>query len=405
MMEQLEEVDYCHSLTYGTKAAEDLCRLMADSTNGEMTRVFICSSGSEANEAALKLARQYHIEKANPEPSRVHIISRDQSYHGVTLGTLGAGGHVARRKIFEPLLGSKTSRVSPCHEYRGRAEGETIGEYVGRLEAELEAEFQRVGPTTVAAFLAEPVVGAALGCVPPVEGYFQAVRRVCDRHGALLIFDEVMCGAGRIGPEPTERYPDPLHAWQDPLIGTTPDIMTMGKGLGGGYMPVGAMLANKRVMDALQGGTAAFSHGQTYQAHPLACRAASAVQSIIKEENLIANARKMGKLLGDGLQDKLGSHKAVGNIRGKGLFWAIEFVKDSRSLTPYDARDAVASGIQMLALKEPYNISVYPCNGVADGVDGDVVIIAPPYNITREEVQELVAKVTRVVEAFFAEKV
>lgn len=242
----MNQVSYCHSLFYATHAAEDLAKLLIESTNGEMARAFFISSGSEAMEAALKLARQYHMEKTMPEPQRVHFISRDQSYHGTTLGALAAGGHVARRAIFEPILSINTSRVSPCYAYRGLKDAtdcETM--YVRKLEAELDAEFQRLGPDTVAAFIAEPVVGAALGCVPPSPGYFKAVRRVCDKYGALLIFDEVMSGTGRVGPEPSEKYPDPLHAWQDPLIGVVPDIMTMGKGLGGGYMPIAAMLASQ----------------------------------------------------------------------------------------------------------------------------------------------------------------
>jgi len=220
--------------------------------------------------------------------------------------------------------------------------------YVRRLEAELDAEFQRVGPQNVAAFIAEPVVGAALGCVPAIAGYFQAVRSVCDKYGALLILDEIMCGAGRIGPEPTDRFPNPLHAWQDPLIGVVPDIMTMGKGLGGGYMPVAAMLASKKVIQTLQSGTGAFSHGQTYQGHPLACRAALEVQRIIRDDNLVTNVRKHGNLLGKLLKERLGSHYAVGDIRGRGMFWGIEFVADKRTKEPFPPEEAVAMGVHEL---------------------------------------------------------
>lgn len=347
ILEQMDRVSYCHSLFYGTSAAEDLARLLVTTTGGEMVRAFFISSGSEAVEAAVKLARQYHMEKKPKEPERTHFIARQQSYHGTTLGALAVGGHVARREVYEPILSVNSSRVSPCFAYRGMSV-ESESEYVQRLEAELEAELQRVGPKSVAAFIAEPVVGAALGCVPAVKGYFQAVRRVCDKHGALLIFDEIMCGAGRVGPEPTERFPRPLHAWQDPRIGVVPDIMTMGKGLGAGYMPVAAMLANKRVVDALQHGTGAFSHGQTYQGHPLACQAALEVQRIIAEDDLVANVRKQGALLGKLLIDKLGSHPAVGDIRGRGLFWAIEFVSDKATKEPFESSEAVAMGIHEL---------------------------------------------------------
>ena len=351
----MQQVSYCHSLFYGTDAMEDLAHLLVESSSGEMARVFVVSSGSEAAEAALKLARQYHMEKRPSEPRRSHFIARQQSYHGTTLATLGVGGHVARRALYEPLLAPNSSRVSPCFAYRGLTHPhESEDSYVERLEAELEAEFQRVGPQNVAAFIAEPVVGAALGCVPPVRGYFPAVRRVCDRHGALLILDEIISGCGRVGPEPSERYPQPLHAWQDPLIGVTPDIMTMGKGLGGGYMPVAAMLANHKVIDALQRGTGAFSHGQTYQGHPMACRAAAEVQRILKEEGLVASVRKQGALLGELLQERLGPHWAVGNVRGKGLFWGVEFVRDKESKKPFDASEGIAMGIHRLGKPVPW---------------------------------------------------
>jgi adenosylmethionine-8-amino-7-oxononanoate aminotransferase len=346
LTEQLDEVAYCHSLFYGTTATEELASLLIDSTEGEMARVFVISSGSEAMEAALKLTRQYHLEKKPSEPQRCHFIARNQSYHGTTLGALAAGGHLARRALYEPMLSKTNSRVSPCYAYRGKqAIIESDSSYVQRLEAELDAEFQRIGPQKVAAFIAEPVVGAALGCVPAVKGYFAAVRRVCDRYGALLIMDEIMSGCGRVGPEPTQRYPKPLHAWQDPLIGVTPDLMTIGKGLGGGYQPVAAVLANHKVVDVLFNGTGAFSHGQTYQGHPVACRAAVEVQRIIRDENLIDNVRKQGALLGKLLQEQIGSHWAVGDIRGKGLFWGIEFVADKAVKKPFEPSEAIAMGI------------------------------------------------------------
>lgn len=357
IMKQMDEVSYCHSLFYGTSATEDLANILIDSTYGEMAKVFVISSGSEAIEAALKLARQYHMEKRPGESQRCHFIAREQSYHGTTLGALAVGGHVARRALYEPMLSTTNSRVSPCYTYRGRQSIlESDAGYVQRLEAELDAEFQRVGPQNVAAFIAEPVVGAALGCVPAIQGYFQVVRRVCDKYGALLIMDEIMCGCGRIGPEPTERYPKPLHAWQDPLIGVVPDIMTIGKGLGGGYQPVAATLANHKVVDVLFRGSGAFSHGQTYQGHPIACRAAVEVQRIIRDDDLVANVRKQGALLGKLLKEKVGIHWAVGDIRGKGLFWGIEFVSNKSAKAPYEPSEAIAMGIHelgMLALHNP----------------------------------------------------
>lgn len=347
----MDTVAYCHSLFYGTSAAEELANFLIKSTEGDMARVFIISSGSEAMEAALKLARQYHLEKTPSEPKRCHFIARQQSYHGTTLGALGVGGHVARRALYEPMLSTTNSLVSPCYAYRGKNVVESDAAYVARLEKELDDEFQRVGPEKVAAFIAEPVVGAALGCVPSVKGYFQAMRRVCDKYGALLILDEIMSGCGRVGPEPSDRYPNPLHAWQDPIVGVIPDIMTMGKGLGGGYQPVAAVLSNHKVVDILYNGTGAFSHGQTYQGHPVACRAGLEVQRIILQDDLVANVRKQGVLLGRLLREKVGNHWAVGDVRGRGLFWGIEFVSNKAAKTPYEAREAIAMGIHEFGMQ------------------------------------------------------
>lgn len=352
VVDQMDTVSYCHSLFYSTDASEQLANKLVESTYGEMSRAFIISSGSEAMEAALKLARQYHVEKRPSETERTHFISRQQSYHGTTLGALGVGGHVARRALYEPMLGANNSRVSPCFKYRDRT-STSDEEYVQRLEDELEAEFQRVGPQKVAAFVAEPVVGAALGCVPAVEGYFKAMRRVCDKYGALLILDEIMSGCGRIGPASTDRYPDPIHAWQDPLIGVVPDITTMGKGLGGGYMPVAAVLASHKVINTLYKGSGTFSHGQTYQGHPVACRAALEVLRVIEDNNLVANVRKQGALLGQLLHQKVGSHWSVGDIRGQGLFWGIEFVSDQSTKEPFEPSNAIAMGIHELGNLEP----------------------------------------------------
>lgn len=349
MTEQLTDgVSYCHSLFFATDAAEQLASHLVESTDGEMVRAFFTSSGSEAIEAALKMARQYHLEKEPSEPQRVHFIGRQQSYHGTTLGALGAGGHRARRAIYEPMLSNNTSFVSPCFAYRGKSTSETDATYVQRLEEELEAEFQRLGPETVAAFIAEPVVGAALGCVPSVAGYFKAARRVCDKYGSLLILDEIMCGSGRVGPRPSAQHPNPLHAWQDPSVAVVPDMMTMGKGLGGGFQPIAAMLANQKIVNALTKGTGSFSHGQTYQAHPLACRAALEVQRIIRDDDLVQNVRAQGKLLGRLLQETLSMHPHVGDIRGQGLFWGIEFVKDKATQEPFDPAETIAMAIHEL---------------------------------------------------------
>jgi len=309
---QMQDVSYCHSLFFSSNSAEELAEELTRSTHGHMTKLFVVSSGSEAMEAAMKLARQYFLEVATPQPQRTIFIGRKESYHGNTLGSLSMSGHVARRSLFEPMLLGNISRVSACNAYRGMKRGETTEQYVARLAEELNDEFVRVGPETVIAFVAEPVVGAALGCVPAVPGYFKAMKAVCDKYGALLILDEIMCGMGRTGS---------LHAWEQE--GVVPDIQTIGKGLGGGYAAVAGILINRRVVNALEQGTGAFSHGQTYQGHPVACAAALEVQRIIREHGLLANVRQMGTLLETLLKQKLGNHPHVGDIRGRGLFWGV----------------------------------------------------------------------------------
>ncbi|KAL1302724.1 hypothetical protein AAFC00_003078 [Neodothiora populina] len=396
VMKQMDEgVAYCHSLFFATAAAEELASELIEETGGVMERVFVVSSGSEAVEAALKLARQYFLEIRPAQPQRTKFISRLQSYHGTTLGALGAGGHLARREAFEPLLIRTTGRVSPCNAYRDMRDGESTDEYVARLAKELDDEFVRLGPETVCAFIAEPVVGAALGCVPPIPGYFPAMKAVCEKHGALLILDEVMSGMGRTG------Y---LHAWQNPLVGVTPDVQTIGKALGSGYMPIAAMLVNRRVVATMRAGSGAFMHGQTYQGHPVACAAALEVSKIIKEDKLVQNCAEMGELLGQLLKEKVLGLEGVGDVRGAGLFWGIEFVKNKQTKEPFDPSEGIAMGVHQLAIQPPFNISIYPGTGTVDGKRGDHVLIAPAYNVTPGFVVLIVNTVAQVISKFFEMK-
>ena len=273
------------------------------------------------------------------------------------------------RRCWRPR--SATSR--PPSAYRGQHEAETEAEFTARLAAELEAEFQRVGPGRVAAFVAEPVVGATAGCVPAPAGYFRAVRDVCDRHGALLILDEVMCGMGRTGS---------LHAWEQE--GVAPDIQAVAKGLGGGYQPIGAVLATARVVAALRDGSGAFQHGHTYLAHPIACAAALAVQQVIRDDGLLAQVMERGDQLEQRLVERLGNHRHVGNVRGRGLFRGIELVADRASKAPFDPALKLHARIKAAALAR--GLACYPGGGTADGVRGDHVLLAPPYVISPAEI-------------------
>ncbi|KXX83450.1 putative aminotransferase YodT [Madurella mycetomatis] len=391
VMAQMMAIPYCTSVFYTTKVQEELCRHLVDSTNGKMSRAYIVSSGSEAMEAAVKLTRQYFLELDPPQPRRTRFISRRQSYHGITLGALAVGGHEFRRAKFEPLLMKNVSSVSPCNEFRGKNAGETDEDYVARLAKELDDEFKAVGPETVCAFVAEPVVGAALGCVPSVPGYFKAMQAVCRKHGALLILDEVMCGMGRTGT---------LHAWEQE--GVVPDIQTIGKALGGGYQPVAGVLVNRHVVEVLEKGSSAFVHGHTYQGHPAVCAAALEVQHIIQDENLLSNVRAMGALLSRRLHERLGSHPNVGNIRGRGLFWGIEFVAEKNKSLPFPEEAHIAMEISKRGLAEEYGINVYPGTGSADGIRGDHIIIAPPFNVRSEDIEWIVETIGRLVDDFFA---
>ena len=375
MKEQIDRLCYAHTALFSAGSAERLADMLVGHAPGGLTHAYFVSSGSEAMEAALKIARQHFLEAG--QPRRTRFIARRQSYHGNTLGALAAGGNAMRRAPYEPILSPAFSHVSPCYAYRDQRAGEDDAAYVARLAAELEAEFQRLGPDTVIAFCAETVVGATLGCATALPGYFRAMREVCDRHGALLILDEVMSGMGRTGT---------LHAWEQE--GISPDIEVIAKGLGGGYQPIGGILVHGRVIEALRRGSGAFKHGQTYQAHPVACAAAIAVQEAIRDEGLLANVRAMGALLEKGLRARLGQHPHVGDIRGRGLFWAIELVRDRDDKQPFDPALAVNERIKREAFAR--GLACYPMGGTIDGRLGDHVILAPPYVASASDIEAII---------------
>jgi len=381
--EQAQKLAYAHTVFFTCEAAEELAETLVGHEPGGLSHAYFVSSGSEAMEAALKLARQNFLEIGQPQRSR--FIARRQSYHGNTLGALGLGGNMARREPYEPLLATCFSHVSPCFAYRGQKEGESDADYVARLAAELEAEFQRIGPETVVAFVAETIVGATAGCVTALPGYFPAMRAVCDRHGALLILDEVMSGMGRSGT---------LHAWEQE--GISPDIQAIAKGLGGGYQPIGGILMQGKIVKALAEGSGAFKHGHTYQAHPVACAAALAVQRIIRADNLLENVRAMGVRLETALQERFGNHAHVGDIRGRGLFWALEFVEDRASRRSFDPNRKINEMVKDAAMAA--GVMIYPMGGTIDGKVGDHVIVAPAYTVTAVEIDRIVERLGQAVD-------
>ncbi len=383
---QLDRIAYAHTGFFTTEVAERLGeRLVEDAPEG-LDHVYLVSGGSEAVEAALKMARQYFIEIGQPQ--RRHVVARRQSYHGNTLGALAAGGNEWRREQFRPLL-IETHHVDPCFSYRFRREDESEEDYAARAAASLEEKLLELGPETVIAFVAETVVGATAGAVPPVGDYFRRIREICDRHGVLLILDEVMCGMGRTGT---------LHACEQE--GIAPDLMTIAKGLGGGYQPIGAVLVSGAIREAMRAGSGFFQHGHTYMGHPMAAAAGLAVQETIRRNKLLDNVRTMGALLEARLTERFGNHHHVGDIRGRGLFRAIELVEDRASKRPFAASRKVNAAIKREAMAR--GLMVYPMGGTIDGVNGDHVLVAPPFIVDETDIERIVSRLGDAVDAAVA---
>ncbi|MGY6534025.1 MAG: aspartate aminotransferase family protein [Pararhodobacter sp.] len=384
--DQLDRIAFAHTGFFTSDPAEALAdRLIARAPQG-LDRVYLVSGGSEAVEAAIKLARQYFLEIGQPQRHR--IIARRQSYHGNTLGALAAGGNLWRRAQFAPLL-AEVSHIAPCYEYRDRQPGENLQAYGERVADELEAEITRLGPDSVMAFIAEPVVGATAGAVPAVPGYLRRIREICDRHGVLLILDEVMCGMGRTG-----------HLYACLEDGVAPDLMTIAKGLGAGYQPIGALLTSSRIYDAIASGSGFFQHGHTYMGHAMAAAAANAVLQAIDSRDLLAQVQARGEELQAALQDRFGQHPHVGDIRGRGLFRGIELVADRDSKVPFDPERKLHARIKAAAMQA--GLICYPMGGTIDGVHGDHVLLAPPFILTSDQVGELTDKLSTAIEGALA---
>lgn len=381
MRAQLGRLAYAHTSFFTTEVAEELAADLVARAPAGITHAYFVSGGSEAVEAALKMARQYFVEIG--QPGRAHFIARRQSYHGNTLGALAVGGNAWRRAQFGPLL-VDVEHVSPCYEYRDRAPGETPEQYGERLALELDETIRRLGPERVIGFVAETVGGATAGVLTPVPGYFRRVREICDRHGVLLILDEVMCGMGRCGT---------LHACE--AEGVVPDLVTIAKGLGGGYQPIGAVLAQGRIVDAMRDGSGFFQHGHTYLGHPMACAAALAVQRVIERDGLLARVRQRGERLMTRLREALGDHPHVGDIRGRGLFVGLEFVRDRDTREAFDPSLQLHAVLKRIAMEN--GLLCYPMGGTIDGRRGDHVLLAPPFIVSEDEIDEIVVRLQRAI--------
>lgn len=373
MHAQIDRLAYAHTSFFTSEVSEALADHLVEHAPAGLDQVYFVSGGSEAVEAALKLARQYFVEIGQPQ--RTHFVARRQSYHGNTLGALAVGGNEWRRRQFAPLL-IDVKHVAPCYEYRDRLPDETEADYTARLLAEIDAAFQQIGPDRVIAFCAETVVGATAGALPPTRGYLQGVRALCDRYGILYIADEVMCGMGRTGT---------LHAVEQE--GVVPDLMTLAKGLGGGYQPVGAVLASAKLVDAIRAGSGLFQHGHTYIGHPTAAAAALAVQQVIQRDGLLDAVCERGAQLMRALGERLGAHPHVGDIRGRGLFVGVELVESRATKKPFDPRFRLNARIKAQAMSA--GLLVYPMGGTVDGQQGDHVLLAPPFIVSASEVEQI----------------
>ncbi|MEX2746093.1 aspartate aminotransferase family protein [Rhizobium mongolense] len=386
MKAQMGRISYAHTSFFTTDVAEELAEQLVELAPQGLDYVYLVSGGSEAVEAALKMARQYFVEVGQSQ--RRHIVARRQSYHGNTIGALATGGNAWRRAQFKPIL-PETHHVSPCYAYRDMQAGETPEAYAERLAAELEAKIIELGTDTVMAFVAEPVVGATLGAVGPVADYFKLVRQVCNKYGILLILDEVMCGMGRTGT---------IFALEQE--GIVPDLLTIAKGLGGGFQPIGAVLLSKKIYRAFAEGSGLFQHGHTYIGHPIAAAAANKVVEILRRPGLLENVVKMGEHLQAGLDAALGQSPYVGDIRGRGLLRGVEIVADKDTKQPFDPARKIHSKIKKEAMQR--GLMCYPMGGTIDGVKGDHVLLAPAYIIQLEQIDMIIDRLTAAINAAVA---
>jgi adenosylmethionine-8-amino-7-oxononanoate aminotransferase len=377
---QVDELAYAHTAFFTNDPQERLAQHLASRYGEENARVYFLSGGSEANEAAIKLARMYWLSQGFD--NKYVVISRQQSYHGNTLGALSLSGNPGRRDIYAPML-HDWPKIAPCYAYRLQEDGESDDEYGARSAQALEDAIEQHGADNIAAFMAETVVGATMGAVPPAGDYFRKIRDICDRHDILLILDEVMAGCGRTGTYYSFEY----H-------GIQPDITTVAKGLGGGYQPIGAAIARRRIHDTIVDHFGSFYHGHTYIGHATACAAALAVAHVVYEDELLENVNRIGASLQAELQSAFAEHPDIGDIRGRGMLLGIELVRDRADKTPADP--ALAPRIKDVAMQE--GLIIYPGGGTADGRNGAHILLAPPFIYEPAHVDELVTKLARVMD-------
>ncbi len=384
---QLSKLPYVHSSFFSTEPLEELAELLVAMSPPSFNSAYFVSGGSEAVEAAIMMARQFHLQSGRP--NRRHIIGRKNSYHGMTMGALTVGDTHVRRQPYAPML-VDTIHVSPCFPYHGQRDGEALNDYTIRVADELEKAIQQCEPDSIAAFIAETVIGSNGGAVPPTPGYFKRVCEICDRHDIVLILDEVFCGTGRTGT---------MFAFEHE--GITPDIAVIAKGLGAGYQPIGALVAADRIMEPIRRGAGALAHGHTYSGHAAACAGATAVLTAIRENNLFSRVTTQGAKLMAGLRDRFDDHPNVGDIRGTGLLQAVEFVKNRSTREPFDPSLRLHALLKTTTLAN--GLMCYPQGGTIDGVRGDHITLAPPFIIEDEHITEILDKLEQAIDDVFSE--
>jgi adenosylmethionine-8-amino-7-oxononanoate aminotransferase len=383
IIKQIDSLSYAHTSFFTSKPAEKLANMLIKRSPPNIEKVYFLSGGSEAVETALKLVRQYHIE--NNEAKRKNIIARKQSYHGNTLTALSVGGNVTRKESYLPYMSECMHHIDPIYAYRLKKDDETLDEYALRTANYLEEKILELGSDSVAAFIMEPLVGSTLGSVGAPKIYFKRIREICDKYGVLLVFDEIMCGYGRTGYLFTSEYTE-----------VSPDLITLAKGIVGGYQALGATLVSSKVYKAIKDGSGIFSHGHTYIGHATACAAGVAVLEEIEKNNLLKNVQKMGKFLKDILKDRFKSHPFIGDIRGKGLFVTVELVKDKETKECFDSKYKLHAQIKQIAKEN--GLLCYAMGGTNFGKEGDHILLAPPFIINEKQIIELINKLESSIE-------
>ncbi|MBL4869978.1 MAG: aspartate aminotransferase family protein [Robiginitomaculum sp.] len=385
LCEQVKSMSFAHTAFFSNGPQEQLAKMLAAKFGEPGAKVYFTSGGSEANETAFKIAWQYW--RAKGQPSKQKIISRVHSYHGNTYGALSISGNPVRRRVMGDLL-LDWPRIDPCYAYRNQQPGETANAYALRAANSLEEMILRQGAETIAAFIVEPVVGASLGVVPAVPGYFKRIAEICKTHDILLIADEIMCGTGRTGT---------FFALEQE--GFLPDIVTLAKGIAGGYQPLAATITRSHIHEIFVTSGKGFEHGHTYVGHASACAAGLTVLNVIKEENLLQNVKTQGDLLQKELDMAFADHPHIGDIRGRGLFRGLEIVADKRTKRPFPDEMKITRRLKRATMK--HGLICYPGGGSFQDNLGSHILLAPPFIVQPNHIEQAVDKLRLIFEDVF----